>query len=105
MKTIEILLNGCYGGFHISKLAIVEYNKIKTEKDINYKESLDEYDYYNSLSIKTDLDMIEVIKKLGVDANGTYSKIIIETINYELLNYIQINEYDGRESLSFKINK
>lgn len=71
---MEILANNAYGGFGLSKTAVRMYNE---KKHTNY----DAYDLSGSkYRFRTDKDLIDIVKKLGPEANDDYSEVCVVTI-------------------------
>jgi hypothetical protein len=98
-NTAEILLNGAYGGFDISKEAVAKYNEKLKEINPEHRD-LRAGDYrLHAYEHRMNPILINIVKELGDKANGKFCKIYIETFNSELKNYIRIHEYDGQESI------
>jgi hypothetical protein len=109
MEMKKIVLNGCYGGFGLSQLALkrlielgweevpshARTNNSKLEVIIN---SQGEY-YVNdhASEFRTHPDVIKVVEELGEKANSSHAALYIEEIPIE--NDWEIDEYDGVESL------
>lgn len=90
---IEIMYNAKYGGFNYSPQAMQMYCE-KTGKE--YKD----YQYSECLGIeRTDKVMIEIVKELGMEANGPYANIQIARIPRQFEKHICYGEYDGYESV------
>lgn len=88
---MKIVINTCYGGFGLSKEAKDLYKQLKNVK----------VDYFHSGDIeRNDPLLIEIIEKLGEDANGEYSKLKIVEIPDDV--EWQIEEYDGWEHVAEK---
>ena len=91
--TFEIMINGTYGGFGFSDKAVQLYcEKIgivyTTTNDIQYNIERD------------DINMIEIVKKLGPDASGGRNCVIhIDEIPTKYKDAYIIQEYDGLESV------
>lgn len=89
----EIVLNGCYGGFGISKAA----KKWLSERGMT-KEKIEEIDrHWPTNEARMDPLLIECVKTLGKKANGDHADLQIKTFRG---NKIRIDEYDGIESLT-----
>lgn len=83
---MEIVLNRCFGSFSISEKAAKMLAMKKSESTINkYPEN------------RTDKDLIDVVKELGMEANGLYAELEIVTIPDGL--EFEISEYDGKEKV------
>lgn len=85
---MEVLYNKCFGGFSYSDQALEEYCK-ETGKGFE-----DEWQISRSDSV-----MIEIVKRLGVQASGTCADIKIANIPKKYANHYYIGEYDGFESV------
>lgn len=92
---MEILLNGCYGGFGVSKKALDLYNK-RTGKNV-----MDDYELRDDC--RTDPILIDIIKELGEEANGSCSKLYVDEVpdGYDYW----IEEYDGVETLHLSVTE
>ena len=84
---MKIAINECYGGFGLSKEA-----EAMLPKEINFRDG-----------DRTDPRLIEVIEKLGYEANGPFAKIAIYDIPDEATDY-KIWEYDGVETLIYVVD-
>lgn len=76
----QIVLNGCYGCFGLSECAIELYRELGGNKITRYR-----FD-------RCDPILIEVIKRLGEEADGDYAALYIE-------------EFDGYETLKTSVNE
>ena len=88
-ELIEILYNGCYGGWGISDKA-VELYKLRNVNCNNF----DDEDL-----CRNDPILIQIYNELGKEFNGEYAKIKIKKIPKKYKNYYYIHEYDGLESV------
>lgn len=89
-ETFEILINYKYGGYTISKKAQDELLKLNKDADImEYKNSFDS-------KYRTDPDIIKVFHELGDEFSQSVKCI---KINKVYRNYIEISDYDGKESV------
>ena len=84
---MKIAINKCYGGFGLSKEA-----RAMLPKDM-YRWDMD----------RTDPRLIEVIEKLGEEANGEFARLAIFDIPEDATDY-QIWEYDGAETLIYVVD-
>lgn len=129
----KVILNKCYGGFGVSDKVYEEYAKAKgfelfryVAKDIhkfvitdNKNSFLVHYSkiylgeqcedipteaflYLNS-EYREDKTLIDIVERLGEEANGRYAKLVVVEIPDDL-DYV-IDEYDGIETLHQKIQK
>lgn len=81
---MKLVINTCFGNFHI-KPEIVE----------NYR-------LYKSDDIRTDKKLIALIES-GIDCNGMCSKLAVVEIPDEATDYY-INDYDGVESVFYVVD-
>jgi hypothetical protein len=83
---MKIVINTCHGGFGLSKEAKDLYKQVKNTK----------VDYFHSGDIeRNDPLLVEIVEKLGENANGKYAKLKVVTIPDDVK--WQIEEYDGLE--------
>lgn len=92
---MEILINNSYGGFSLSDVAVKMYNKKKNTKYTAFDLS----DY----SLRTDKDLIDIVRKLGPEANRMGSDIGITEIPDG--SYFAIDDDDGAERLFYSESK
>ena len=91
----EVVLNGCYGGFSLSRDAIkyMADNGCKKSKELLNKDSnrffefLKDSDRYNPL-------LVEAVKFLGKEAGGKNASLHVEKIKGDKFRIV---EYDGQE--------
>lgn len=96
--TIKVVINRVHGGFDLSKQAMELYAKLKGVKLEHWDESIETYtdDLVNPYMIpRDDPALVEVVEKLGKDANMLYSDLSIVEIPDNVNWYIE--EYDGLE--------
>lgn len=100
---MKVAYNACYGGFGLSKSALVEIARLKgidlTGMDFKYscfanKDFTKTFDFSDD---RTDKDLISVIESLGERANGDCADLQIEEIPDGAS--FEISEYDGSESV------
>ena len=120
---MKVAVNKCFGGFGLSKQAIMEIAKRKGIRVIwkgSYNHRLKEYvivedwespearycyaytENGDSFSFRepdkrNDPDLIAVIERLGEKADGDYADIVIVEIPDDIAWYI--DNYDGRETV------
>lgn len=105
----KVVLNGCYGGFGLSKdavLAILNRKGIEVarveEGDYGRWKIYDvDGEYYSSYAFggeRDDEDLVAVVEELGEKANGSCAELYIDEYDEENYNY-DIDEYDGAENL------
>ena len=99
IEEIQILCNGCYGGWGISDKACELYKLRKNDEKIKNELSI----YENK--IRTDPILIQIFYELGPEFNDNYSKIYIKKIPKIYEKYYDIQEYDGLESVSIDYSK
>ena len=97
---IGVVLNGRFGGFHLSKKALlwmaerghpVAMEAVEAaEKDGNW----DLHGYGSGFS-RHDPVLVEAVETLGVEASSPFSELVVEHIS---LGY-SIHNYDGMERL------
>ena len=90
---IYVMYNSCYGGFYLSEEAINEYNKTHDVKICEYSDN------------RTDKDLIQICRNLGVNCNTDISYIKYAKIHKKYECYIRIYDYDGKESIKIDYNK
>lgn len=100
---IEILYNGCHGGWGISDKAVKLYNSKKLEIDPSWSPILD--GSFSSLDEieRHDKILIQIYHELGDKMNGRHSCIRVCAILKEYEKYYDIDEYDGWESVNIDI--
>lgn len=95
---IPVLINNCFGGFGISKIACDAYNQLVTAIDPDAKR-------INSMGMGVDRHdpfLVAIFSELGSERfSDKHSKIEIEMIPKKYENYYHISEYDGIESIDF----
>jgi len=100
---IEVLYNGCYGGWEISNEAYELYNLKMLEKDPTYQPYVKKGDYYYQETYKeierNDPILLQIFHEIGIKMNVKYSKICVETFPKKYEKYYWISEYDGLESV------
>lgn len=95
-EEIPIVINKCHGGFGLSELA-------KKILDLDF-DKLDICEYEMD---RTDLALVKVVEKLGIEANSKYSNLVIVKIPKKCYdhNAWDIDEYDGYERLILDMDK
>lgn len=88
-KGVEIVINGCYGGFGLSKEGLEYYNKI-SGKNVERVYRIKRDDEF----------LIRTVKEIGKIANGQYCRLCIDEVPIGYENYYSIEEYDGLESIA-----
>jgi len=83
----KIVISTCYGGFSLSKEALVEYNrriyglKAPVEYDLDIE--------------RDDPVLVEVVESMGSDANGKFADLKVVEVPDGVKWHIQ--DYDGAE--------
>jgi hypothetical protein len=97
---IELLYNGCYGGWGISTEAYNLYNLKMLEKDSSFEPLDKQYkcSFENNIERHNPI-LVQIYHEIGKKMNDTYSKICVKTIPKKYENYYIITEYDGIESV------
>ena len=97
--TYKVVINGCYGGFGLSQLALNILYK-------NYPNMVEVYKGYRGEEVmyllsdeveRHDKRLVEVVEALGSElASGDYANLVIKTIYNPVY---RVSEYDGYESI------
>ena len=96
--TYKVVINGCYGGFGLSQLALSVLYKNYPDMVEVHKDYRGEYVMYLSDEVERhDKRLIEVVENLGSElASVYYANLVIETIYTPVY---RVSEYDGYESI------
>ena len=93
---MKIVINRCYGGFGLSKVALDKYiaeNRIDPGK---WNETWGFYNNFQDNCIdRADPVLVRIVEELGDEASGVYSELKVVDIP-DGVRYT-IEEYDGRE--------
>jgi hypothetical protein len=107
VELIDVLYNGCYGGFSLSQKAADLYNeRMITMNKINGKtdyKKIGKYDFYSYK--RHDPLLVQIYNELGNEFNTSYSKVKIITIPNKYQNHYTITEYDGLEDVEIDFHK
>lgn len=99
---MKIVINNCYGGFHLSEKAI----ELLIAKGVD-KELVSDYRFgeYRFAECKRDNKLlVEVVEELGKEANdSSYSSLSVVEIPDEATDWV-INEYDGSEDIIYVLD-
>ena len=96
--TYKVVINGCYGGFGLSQLALSVLYK-------NYPDMVEMHkDYWGEEAMhlsdeveRHDKRLVKVVEALGSElASGDCANLVIETIYHPVY---RVSEYDGYESI------
>lgn len=98
MIMYKVVINGCYGGFGLSQLALNTLYKNYPDMVGVYKNYRGEDEMYLSDEIERhDKRLVEVVENLGSEvASGDCANLVIETIYNPIY---RVSEYDGYESI------
>lgn len=96
----KVVINNCYGGFGLSKEAMLRLLELGFIDEYYSKKEVENYEhphtsFYPSIERHNPL-LIQVVEELGKKANGACAELKIVEIDSNM--YI-INEYDGWESV------
>ena len=83
---MKIVINKCYGGFGLSRKAMLRYAEIK---------GFSEQTIYDRDIDRTDPALIQVVEELGLGAAGSAADLAIVNIPDDVEWHIE--EYDGNE--------
>jgi hypothetical protein len=86
-----IVINTCHGGFGLSAKAEKEYKEVASIDDKNWN-------YYTM--DRDDPYLVQVVKRLGKEANGAHADLKIVEIPQDV--DWEIGEYDGKEWIAEK---
>ena len=84
---MKIVINTCFGGFSVSK---------KVMKEMGWDSPYDCED-------RTDPKLIEIVERLGDEANGEYADLVIVDIPEEATDW-HLDNYDGSESIVYVVD-
>lgn len=87
----KIVINDCYGGFGLSVRAFNEYKQLAGITDPKF---------YDRDIPRDDPYLVDVVRRLGMAANGTHANLKIVEIPGDIEWLIQ--EYDGAEWVAEK---
>jgi pyridoxal/pyridoxine/pyridoxamine kinase len=109
----KIVYNSCYGGFSLSKTAILRYAELKgitlyQRVDDRFKGLGDHFSswyldeaytkHWSDRDInRTDPVLVKVVEELGTAANGRFAELCIADV--PVGTRYRIDEYDGNESV------
>ena len=83
---MKVVINRCYGGFGLSKMAEDLYKERKGITDPNW--------YYFDMT-RDDPVLVEIVEQYGVEADNSYSDLAVVEIPDDVQWHIE--EYDGLE--------
>jgi hypothetical protein len=82
----RVVINDCYGGFGLSSEAIAMYKE---------KAGITDPSFYDREVARDDPYLVEVVRELGVKANGAHAHLKVVEIPADVSWHIA--EYDGNE--------
>jgi hypothetical protein len=101
---MEVVYNGVYGGFSLSKeaadLIATRLKEAGRDSDPGCEEDWHPCGMYRALD-RADPILVSVVKELGAKANGPHSFLAIEKLPEEWKGCYAIEEYDGNECVRF----
>ena len=84
---MKVIINDCYGGFSVSEAVM---------KEMGWESPYD-------CSDRTDPKLIEVVERLGKDANGGCASLRVVEIPEEATDW-RLEEYDGAETVWYVLD-
>jgi hypothetical protein len=101
---VEIVINGCFGGFSLSRKAVLRLAELGQQDAIEELESEffknNDYDGFLRSIPRDDPLLVKVVTELGEKANGECARLHIadipDNVDWE------IDEYDGNETVEEK---
>ncbi len=127
---MRIVINTCYGGYGLSKKAVMRYAELKGTTLYHYKSSGTSIDHYYMIPVakyreyekvaketkdwsalndfyfcvneipRNDPILVQVVEELGKDAWGKYSELKVVDVPDDVK--WEISEYDGMEHVAEK---
>lgn len=102
-KLRKILINTCYGGFGFSKQFLETYELKAAERGVESLLNSNRYTW-DTVKVRSDPLIIEVFEELGSQASSDrFANLKTREILESDLEFVEIEEYDGLESL--RINR
>lgn len=93
---MKVVINRCHGGFGLSRKAIDMYCEAKGINPGKWKETWGFYDDFSCRNIeRNDTILVQIVEKLGRDANGACADLSVVKIPDDI--EWSIHEYDGSE--------
>lgn len=89
---MKFVLNKCYGGFGLSE---------KASDELKSKLNLEEF--FDWEIARNNEALIEIVERLGSEADGRFSKLVVVTIPDENTDY-EIDGYDGMETITYVLD-
>jgi hypothetical protein len=107
METTKIVVNRCYGGFGLSRQAVLLARELSgnpkwggwcIKGDISERGDVCDYDFGHCSSVsRTDTTLVAVVEALGNAANSEYSRL--DVVELPKGTAYKIEEYDGKERI------
>jgi hypothetical protein len=98
---MKIVINDCYGGFGLSKIALESYAHRKGIKLGSWNQTWGFFSEFQDRDIpRNDSDLISIVEDLGQLANGSSADLRVIEIPDDV--EWQIEEYDGSEWVAEK---
>lgn len=95
---MKLVINNCYGGFHLSEKAI----DLLVKKGIDREEA--EYEYMFGDCGRNNKILVEVVEELGKEAEDEFAcSLSVVEIPDEATDWI-LNEYDGSEDIIYVLD-
>lgn len=94
----KVVYNACFGGFGLSKKAIEMLAEMGHKEA---KQTIESGVMYLDPRCRHDSMLVEVVEKLGEEANGRYADLRVIVLQG---NKYKIDEYDGNESVLYPEN-
>ncbi len=93
---MKVVINKCYGGFGLSRKAIDMYCEVRSINPGKWNDTWSFYEDFSDRDIdRNDPALIDIVDKLGDEANGMCAKLRIVDIPDDV--DWGIEEYDGNE--------
>ena len=89
---MKFVLNKCYGGFGLSEKA-----KDELKAKLNLKE------FFDWEIARNNETLIEIVERLGAEANGGFSDLKVVNIPDENTDY-NMDDYDGIETITYVLD-
>ncbi len=90
---MEIVKNACYGEFGLSDAALARLSDIT---GLTFSQCMEKYSW-GGKEIRTAPELVQVVKELGIDANGDFAELKVVEVP-DSVNWC-INDYDGWETI------
>lgn len=94
----KVVRNACFGGFGLSRPAQIELAKrkgIELEEQDGFLVVKGTWELIHNYVKRNDPDLVAVVEEMGEAANGSSSKLRVETVTVE----IDFHNHDGLETV------